>query len=148
MRKLDPFAIYKTPKMKKLLSKILNVVIIFAILYAVIELILVHNFDYMAYIGSSGFATVLTIIILSWVIFLILNGRFHPEEGAMQPRQGYKPQRRQPTQPLQYEEVQKYPIQIETSTCNYCGREYPVSELEDVVYENRIYKICRDCLNE
>jgi len=147
MRKLDPFALYKTPKMKRLLGKILSVVIIFAVLYAMLDLFLVYNFNYMGYIGSSGFATVLTVIILSWVVFLILNGRFHPEEGAMQPMQGRQP-RRPPTRPLKYEHIEKYPIQIETSTCNYCGREYPVSELEDVVYENRIYKICRNCLNE
>ena len=58
----DIFAIYKTPKMKRLLNKILSVVIIFAVLYAVLELIAVYSFNYMAYIGSSGFTTVLVMI--------------------------------------------------------------------------------------
>jgi len=147
----DIFAIYKTPKMKRLLNKILSVVIIFAVLYAVLELIAVYSFNYMAYIGSSGFTTVLVIIIFSWVGYLILNNRFRPEMGQ-QPRQGYRqtrqPQRRPPARPLEYQEAEPVPIELEMGVCNYCGREFPTSELEDVVYENRIYKICRYCINE
>jgi len=147
MRKIDPFALYKTPKMKKLLNRLISVVMIFTVLYAVLEFLLLYNFDYMAYIGSSGFATVLVIVILAWVVYLILNNRFHPDLENTQPKQG-RPQRRPPARPLEYQEPVPVPIELEMDVCNYCGREYPTSELEEVVYENRIYKICRKCINE
>jgi len=135
---LDPFALYRQPKMKKLLSQLITLAMVLSILYTVAELVFVFNADFMAWLGSPSFVTMLVIVILGWLGILIVNGKFSAPVEYQGKKQPQKPQQI----PKQYR-----PSEIHVDTCSFCGKEYPIEAMREFTDKDgyRVL-ICFKCL--
>ena len=140
----DPFVVYRQPKIRRLLSQLVMLAICITILYSFAELVFVYNFAFMTWMGSPSFTTLLVVVILGWLGYLIINGKFQPQvdyQGQGQPQR--QPQR-QP-QPIKPKVVR--PIQIEIEECAFCGKEHPVHDLTEFKdNKGNIIYVCEKCM--
>ena len=133
----DPFALYRQPKMKRLLNQLLMLAITISILYTVAELALIFNFDIMSWIGSPSFVTMLIVVILGWVGYLMLNGKF---QAPVEYQEKKRPQQKR-------QQPQYRPSEIQVDTCSFCSKEYPLKALREFKDKDG-YRIllCNECL--
>jgi len=140
---VDPFSLYRQPKVKRLLNQILMVVVVVIILYSISELMLNYNFDVISWLGSPSGVTMLVTVILGWVGYLMLNGKFVPPVDY----QGKRPPQRKPQGQYQRPPQQYRPSEIQVDTCSFCGKQYPVKSMREFT-DKAGYRllVCNECL--
>lgn len=153
---LDPFALYRQPKVKMLMNKLIFIVVGIFILWNLAAIALHHGFtNIWSYINSGDFYTLIIVLILAWVGHTMLNGKFQPPaemQQAVQARKQQKIMQRgeyvppQSQQPIQRK--QRIPIKIQTDYCNLCGKEIDVANLRDFKDNNgNIIYVCNKCFS-
>jgi len=154
---LDPFALYRQPKVKMILNKLIILAVVITILYCVASLFLNHGVtNIWSFLNSGDFYTLIIVVVLGWVGYSLLNGKFNPPEEMQQAVAQRKRQKAiqrgqyQPQQSVMYQEPLKRrtPIKIQTGTCAFCGKEISEADLREFEdYEGNIIYVCDRCFN-
>lgn len=66
-----------------------------------------------------------------------------------QPRQQpqYQPKQTQARQPVRRTPARNVPVQIQMDICNFCGRDFPVTDLKSIKQSDGTYLyVCKECL--
>ena len=143
------------------------------IVWTIYELAVTYQFDFMKFIGGQSFVYILTFGILGWVGQLMLTGKFHPPKqdpnkkkmkwtfdptgGKGQQQTQFRQsqfgqQYQQPRQPPVRQSVRRalprsVPVQIQMDICNFCGRDFPVTDLKSIKQADGTYLyVCKECL--
>jgi len=142
----DPYELYRQPKVKSLLTKLLFIGMAFVLLWNMLELIIVHGVtNFWDYLGGATFMTSIVIIIFMWIGYLILNGKFRPPVDY-QKNQNIPPHLRQPTRPPPLPPQQIQTRQPTIDYCSFCNKSFPIKLLRPFVdRDGNIIHVCPKC---
>jgi len=131
-------------RLRTFFGSMLRLGIIVTILYGLIGFIwhMQETGDAMGFLGTQTLQMFIVFIILEYVGYLMITGKFHPPTTV----QG-KPTRRPPPRQQQQQPIQRRPSEIQIDTCSFCGKEHPIQSMREFTDKNG-YRllICSDCL--
>ena len=133
-------------RMKKFFGTMLTLALVLTLVITML-LFVVHvagGGDPIGYLGNQNFIMGITFLILEWVGYLMLKGKFHPPDDM-----GRRPQQRAPPQRQPQMQQILVPAKIEIEVCPFCSKEKPITEMRPFYdgYGNEIL-VCEDCIRK
>ena len=138
---------FDTGKLKKFFGTMLMVAVVITAIYGAISFVLyvLETQNPINFLSSPSFVTVLIGLILEYVGYLMLNGKFQVSAEVQQMTGRYQ-QTRQSQQPQQQQQI---PTQLQFEKCSFCGRDVPAFEIKKIkTPDGTIYNVCANCLKE
>jgi len=133
-------------RMKKYFSTLLMVGILITVVWGIINfaLFVIDGGNPIGFLGNPSFMTMIILLILEWVGYLMLHGKFQvPDDQRMKMQQ-------QPKQQQKYQQpTTQIPVKIETDFCSYCEKEKPITEFREFKdSEGNVILVCKNCLGK
>jgi len=127
-------------RLKKFYGMMLKIAILLTVVIGLLLFIayMVNGGSPLNYVGRQEFIMMIVFLILEYVGYQIIHGKFRmPEEAQIRPRQ----------QPIPVK--QPIPAQIELDYCSFCSKEKPIHSLREFRddYGNAIL-ICENCVKK